>query len=455
MAIRPFELDDLELWGLTQLARQPSHDIEGEIAKIRLIEEMLRRSNTHLHHIPVGDGRNVLVAEKGSHTNTLFTLMLYAHVDTVEGSEGWHERYELKREAGRISFIDAWDMQAAIQQMISLAYTIEVPDGVNVFFAFAPDEERNSAGVEALLRWHRMREVDLVISSEIGPHPPSEPSHPVRVITSRMGSLKIDGTITTQRSHGALPGAPNALTEYQEAMHLLRRIFARTFARKHPLHVRGEEISDAGSSAHQSRTLDTVEKAEFAYMVRTVPGSPLERALAIQRCCFCRPEELDAWLHDILTAHSRVFRDIHTLRRWAQKKVSCTLIQSRVRTSYEPYELDPASESVQLVSRAVREVCHPHRDPVLVGAPSWADSNKFVAAGYPCVDVPNNGDKAHETGSWVEERSVAMIREVFRHLIEVTLAGLVRERNGATREGNPSSQGILFPPNTPDLRNSP
>src|SRR5262249_31501906 len=83
----------------------------------------------------------------------------------------------------------------------------------------------------------------------------------------------------------------------------------------------------------------------------------------------------------------------------------------RVLAMREPFEIDPASELVGLVSGAATAVLG--SPPQIVGVPFWADSALLAAAGIPTVVLGPVGAGLHSEVEWVDVDSLERCVEIY------------------------------------------
>jgi len=409
-----FDLDHLELGGFETIVNIPSYDVPGEIRVTDFIEQCLRGADVRITSLPLGDstdmhaGRRVLIAEKGS-PNAEFTLMFYAHVDAVKPPASWANP-NFHRHDGKIDGSASWDMKYKIPIMISLAHTAHVPEGMNVRFAFCPDEEKTSKGVHKLIAWEKMKETDLVISGEIpGDVLPREPGAPMRFVTKRRGVVKMTGEIwRDERGHGSRGGV-NAIREFSHADVLVQRYqkkFIEQNGGNHPL-LGDDELREVGVMAAKSKYQNTKRRVTFDINAHIVPTA--------------HPRSFES----ILATYQQGFERIALTRKWATMGVhhALTRIDDSIDPSYLPYEQRNDHPFFLPVRDAIRKVCHPNHEATEVPGYAWADQNLLVAAGYPCIEVFADGANCHDANEWVSESDIGRIREVFRYCIEKGFPG--------------------------------
>jgi len=79
-----------------------------------------------------------------------------------------------------------------------------------------------------------------------------------------------------------------------------------------------------------------------------------------------------------------------------------------VRTTFvrEPFEVSEDEPVVEMVRRHAGE-------PEVVGAPFWADSAVFAAAGIPTVLFGPKGEGAHAEVEWVDLASLERCKDIY------------------------------------------
>ena len=422
MSEQNFALDHLELGGFETMVNIPSYDVQGEIRMTDFIEQCLREADVRIISLPLGDstdehsGRRVLIAEKGSQ-DAEFTLMFYTHVDAVRPPASWANPHFHRRE-GKIYGNAAWDMKYKIPIMISLAHTARVPKGMNVRFAFCPDEEKTSKGAHKLLAWNKMKETDLVISGEIpGDVPQREPGAPMRFVTKRRGVVKMTGEIwREERGHGSRAGV-NAIREFSNANVLVQRYqkqFIKESGGTHPI-LGHDELREAGLMAPKSKYQNTKRRLSFDMNANVVPTA--------------RPRSFE----DILRTYQDGFERIARARKWAANGIhhSLTRVDDSIDPSYLPYDQSSDHELFLPVREAIRNVCHPDQEATETPGIAWGDQNLFVAKGIPCFEVFADGSNCHDSNEWVCEEDIGKIREVFRHCIEQAFLPIIEKQRHA------------------------
>jgi acetylornithine deacetylase/succinyl-diaminopimelate desuccinylase-like protein len=444
-----YRMSNVDLRNFERLTEQESHSVEGQIAKMDLIEQMLREGEDslrrsvvneirqatgasggelaaaigermqtmHVSRMQLGDGRYNLIVEKGdedpeNEDSTIYRVMIPAHVDTVKSGAPTQFIHE-PMHPDRVRGLGVYDMAAGVLNNIDLAVNARVPKGMKVYFVFTVDEEKNSIGARELIKqWDVWPLINSVVSSEIGPVDVAEEGdHAMRLITARAGRVKMIGDITVDhrhQGHGSERKMPNAS---KAKRHLQNAIDTRFYdgyrssdgsgefepaqQREHPL-LGQEEIEDGADASWMTREgYFPTDRAQFELAVRMVsPSTREEYAQAITR-----------WA-----------KGIAKKGEWKKWGINHTIGQNPNLASYSPYELPADHPLVRVASETIQKVTG--LLPKIVGAPSVADECDYAEAGKPVITIPPNGDEAHHPDEWVSMSSTMRIREVIKRLIE-------------------------------------
>lgn len=405
-------------WYRTQpeKGRQPCN----EHAILEAIEEMLRGTGCALTHVPIPHDphRHTLVAEKGDRRGV--PIMLYGHVDTVVPADiAWENPYTLRQDGDKLAGLGAYDMKAGVMAIIDILRTFQVPKGVRLVGVFAPDEEENSRGVQALLDpacpWKGMEDVQLVLSPEIVTiRKRAEIDEPRKdIITGRMGHLKTELNLTVPQEH-AFTKAPRATGECNAVISALHREFEAP--PQSPSKVRAyfgslpEVFEPRELHIPRADGLSVTTSAHVKLRHLLLPPRTIETALTAQIACVQRVSEQ---------------------RAWAKKGVTCTLQRSVAETSYDPYTVDMSHPLAVAVSSSIQSA---YGDVKYKGGASTSDANVFAAyfasqgRNVPVLDLGPIGGKAHHREEWVSQRSIARhIAWMRKFLSEDLLHALAQE----------------------------
>lgn len=384
-------------WYRTQpeKGRQPCN----EQAIVQVIEEMLRDTGCTLTRVPIPHDphRHTLVAEKGDPRGT--SVMLYGHVDTVVPADvTWEDPYTLKKDGDKLSGLGAYDMKAGVMAIIDILRTMEVPKGVRLVGVFAPDEEENSRGVQALLDpqspWQGMKDVQLVLSPEIVTiRKRAERDAPKKdIVTGRIGHLKTVIDLTAPQAH-AFTNSPRAARECNALLSGLHAQFEES------------ETSRSRERRHFGSLQELFEPREVR--IPRADGLSVTTAAHVQlRHLILPPHTLATALQEQMGCLQRIAE----ARQWAKNGVVASLYQSRAETSYEPYYVNMSHPLAKAVSGSIEGA---YGGVKYKGGASTSDANAFAAyfamqqRDVPVLDLGPVGANAHHRQEWVSERSIA------------------------------------------------
>jgi acetylornithine deacetylase len=314
---------------------------------------------------------SVLVRARGSGGGR--TLLLCGHIDTVN-VEGMSDPHTPRVVGDRLYGRGAYDMKAGVA-----AALIAARDGVraglrgDVVVAAVADEEHASLGVQEALR---AVDADAAIVTE-----PTE----LELVVAHKGFVWIEIEVTGVAAHGSRPHLGiDAIVKTGPVLTAIGELDVALGERTHPLLGRGSvhaSVIEGGVelSSYPARCVVGIER-------RTLPGesgADIEREIEelLDRCRSADPD---------LSAAQR------------------TLL---VR---EPFEVEPESELVRIVSESADPVIGAR--PTIAGASYWADAAFIASAGIPTVMFGPSGEGAHALEEWV---SLADTEAVARTLTAV------------------------------------
>ncbi|MBU2213790.1 M20/M25/M40 family metallo-hydrolase, partial [Patescibacteria group bacterium] len=183
-------LEPRQLETLDKLVSIPSPSgQEQEI--LRFIEERLSGvGECRITKQRVDEERWNLIVQKGAQEG--FTIMLYAHVDSVLRRSSWENdyRFDISADRQRARGVKVYDMGAGVMILMEIMQTVNVPDGIRVVSVFGVGEEAKSEGASELMKWEGMKHVDLILSPEIATLDREERDNPKDVVIARCGILK-------------------------------------------------------------------------------------------------------------------------------------------------------------------------------------------------------------------------------------------------------------------------
>jgi acetylornithine deacetylase len=300
------------------------------------------------------------------------TLMLCAHCDTVsvEGMDDPHPRIEGDRLYGR----GAYDMKAGLAAaLVACREAARLGLAGDVIVAAVADEEHASLGIQEVLATVR---ADAAIVTE-----PTE----LELIVAHRGFVWAQIEVTGRAAHGSRPHlGVDAIVKTGPILNGLRELDAALGERTHRLLGRGSVHASLIRGGEELSTYPA--RCVLGLERRTLPG---ESAADIEA-------ELEALLDGCRAADPA----LQALQR--------TLL---VR---EPFEVDEASEIVEVVRTAAGEVLG--SPPAPAGASYWADAAFIAAAGIPTVMFGPAGEGAHAAEEWV---SLSSTDAVARTLVAV------------------------------------
>lgn len=389
-------LEPRQLETLDKLVSIPSPSgQEQEI--LRFIEERLSGvGECRITKQRVDEERWNLIVQKGAQEG--FTIMLYAHVDSVLRRSSWENdyRFDISADRQRARGVKVYDMGAGVMILMEIMQTVNVPDGIRVVSVFGVGEEAKSEGASELMKWEGMKHVDLILSPEIATLDREERDNPKDVVIARCGILKTWMHINVPGGHGYKKGVPNAIAAAIEIRnHLMEKFYIAK--RRHAL-VGEEDFEEASMAALQGDGLEKATDAELCLRHFLVPGNSLAAALEWQMECA---------------------RELARLQHWTRSRINFEMGQRNDRRSYEPFVVDTNSEVMEHVLRGVDHTFGGH---VLVGGGSPADSNIFSTLNKPMAEIGPVGGDAHLGTEWVDLSSIARTLSCYKTLISQYLS---------------------------------
>lgn len=464
-------LDKMDHRHFEALTAQESFSIDGQRKKMEMIEKMIwerwkvgwQRVRTELmerelrgellreeldrrvqmisvSRLPLGDGRfNLIVEKRGRRTSREkkpLSIMVPAHVDTVNASEHLLELRTDVADADRYTGRGVYDMGAGVLNAMYLAAEVDVPDDMTAYFIFTVDEEKDSKGVKALIQeWKAWQDIDIVISNEIGPDETKRPPTGRVIHTGRRGRGKWLGTIDVhKRGHQAKRGVPNSSEALIEVLGKVKQRFYEGKLSADPGQV-VERIEPPIQLKHDLLEEEILEFGELKSM-KPFPGYVPPSAAGFDLSAQLVPgSDRDEEGRPITRVEAvyrqikKVFQEIAKAGKWEDFQIDWTFIRNLTETSYEPYAM-PANHPV---SRIVREIYERVANVMVseTGATSVADecelaesmlerlpNNTFEGNIAGVISLPTEGGEAHNDDEWVSKRSIAEVRHIMRLLIE-------------------------------------
>ena len=332
----------------------PGRAGEGELA--RFVAGWLTDAGLEVEVEEVAPGRpNVVGRARGSGGGD--TLLLNAHMDTV-GYEGMEAPLEPRVENGRLYGRGAYDMKGSLAAiMVAGAEGAQAGLRGDVLVAAVVDEEVFSIGAEAAARRYP---ADAAIVAE-----PTE----LRLVVAHKGFVWMEIETKGRAAHGSRPDlGKDAIVGMGGVLTGLGALAEALLDNPlHPLLGNGSVHASLISGGVELSTYP--ESCVLSLERRTVPGETVE----------------------LVEGQVREIAD-----------------GAEIRTTFvrEPFEVREDEPVVQAVLR--------HADgPEVVGAPFWADSAVFAAAGIPTVVFGPGGEGAHAQVEWVDLAELERCKDVY------------------------------------------
>ena len=371
----------------------PQHLDEARNSAVKLLKSFgLQNAELSMENRQVGK-RESLIVEKGDGTE--FTVMLYAHIDTVPPEKGWENPYD---KLGR------YDMKAGVMTIIEIMKTIKVAKGMKLIAAFCPDEERNSAGAMSLLQWPGLINVDVIFSPEIATlKGQREEDHPKDVITNRVGHAKFLTKTTVPQGHLYTKNLPEAeAADVEIRNHMLSTFYQNP--RTHPYFGdMTEELKCRGGRVVNSAGFSNTVESSRRWSQIILPPNSIKAALQTQ---------------------FGVISQLADMRQWTQQKIGFSVVPDLSETSYDPYTVNVHTDVAQAVLEGVAEHYGGYK---LKGGASTSDGNVFVpwfiqqGKDVPMFEVGAMGGGAHSMEEYVLNSSIAKNIAWYRYMIEQKL----------------------------------
>ena len=327
---------------------------EGELA--RFVAGWLTDAGLEVEVEEIAPGRpNVVGRARGSGGGD--TLLLNAHMDTV-GYEGMEAPLEPRVENGRLYGRGAYDMKGSLAAiMVAGAEAAQAGLRGDVLVAAVVDEEVFSIGAEAAARRYP---ADAAIVAE-----PTE----LRLVVAHKGFVWMEIETKGRAAHGSRPDlGKDAIVGMGGVLTGLGALAEALLDNPlHPLLGNGSVHASLISGGVELSTYP--ESCVLSLERRTVPGETIE----------------------LVEGQVRKIAD-----------------GAEVRTTFvrEPFEVREDEPVVQAVLRHAG-------GPEVVGAPFWADSAVFAAAGIPTVVFGPGGEGAHAQVEWVDLAELERCKDVY------------------------------------------
>ena len=327
---------------------------EGELA--RFVVGWLTDAGLEVEVEEVAPGRpNVVGRARGSGGGD--TLLLNAHMDTV-GYEGMEAPLEPRVENGRLYGRGAYDMKGSLAAiMVAGAEAAQAGLRGDVLVAAVVDEEVFSIGAEAAARRYPAHAAIVAEPTEL------------RLVVAHKGFVWMEIETKGRAAHGSRPDlGKDAIVGMGGVLTGLGALAEALLDNPlHPLLGNGSVHASLISGGVELSTYP--ESCVLSLERRTVPGETIE----------------------LVEGQVRKIAD-----------------GAEVRTTFvrEPFEVREDEPVVQAVLRHAG-------GPEVVGAPFWADSAVFAAAGIPTVVFGPGGEGAHAQVEWVDLAELERCKDVY------------------------------------------
>jgi acetylornithine deacetylase/succinyl-diaminopimelate desuccinylase-like protein len=327
---------------------------EGELA--RFVAGWLTDAGLEVEVEEVAPGRpNVVGRARGSGGGD--TLLLNAHMDTV-GYEGMEAPLEPRVENGRLYGRGAYDMKGSLAAiMVAGAEAAQAGLRGDVLVAAVVDEEVFSIGAEAAARRYPAHAAIVAEPTEL------------RLVVAHKGFVWMEIETKGRAAHGSRPDlGKDAIVGMGGVLTGLGALAEALLDNPlHPLLGNGSVHASLISGGVELSTYP--ESCVLSLERRTVPGETIE----------------------LVEGQVRKIAD-----------------GAEVRTTFvrEPFEVREDEPVVQAVLRHAG-------GPEVVGAPFWADSAVFAAAGIPTVVFGPGGEGAHAQVEWVDLAELERCKDVY------------------------------------------
>ena len=327
---------------------------EGELA--RFVAAWLTDAGLEVEVEEIAPGRpNVVGRARGSGGGD--TLLLNAHMDTV-GYEGMEAPLEPRVENGRLYGRGAYDMKGSLAAiMVAGAEAAQAGLRGDVLVAAVVDEEVFSIGAEAAARRYPAHAAIVAEPTEL------------RLVVAHKGFVWMEIETKGRAAHGSRPDlGKDAVVGMGGVLTGLGALAEALLDNPlHPLLGNGSVHASLISGGVELSTYP--ESCVLSLERRTVPGETIE----------------------LVEGQVREIAD-----------------GAEVRTTFvrEPFEVREDEPVVQAVLRHAG-------GPEVVGAPFWADSAVFAAAGIPTVVFGPGGEGAHAQVEWVDLAELERCKDVY------------------------------------------
>ncbi|MBK03597.1 MAG: hypothetical protein CL920_20685 [Deltaproteobacteria bacterium] len=401
-------IDSINPFAAYQRPDQSWH-IEGQEDEIfAYCREWLERADCEVTMQDCGGGRFNLLAEKGTGE---VSLLLYAHVDTVEVKDGWTREQALSCSSalrdvdGRTQEVliglGANDMKGGLAVLLR-AIALYTPTHYKLKLALGCDEEFWSLGSQCLIESSFLDDVIGIIVPEVG-ESTVDPAPDVSLVTlGRCGRVEFVVDVPGSGGHGAEPeaeGRVNAITQASRIALAIESFSARLPALQ-PFEESPQKVKASAlvtSLQGGTGTLSIPDKATLIVNRVLNSGETIDEA---QR----QLEDLIQSLYDD--------ESLQTLSDGRRVSVS---IRERPTPPMSPYLLSPSQPFIKEVLSVLRQ-----HTPVELGMGlSVADENRFGGqARKPVLVLGPRGEDSHAPFEWVTKDSLIKLEALYLHILK-------------------------------------
>ncbi len=354
----------------------------GEAGIAAFVADELERLGARVAIIPAVKENRPSVLGVIAGTGGGRSLLLYSHLDTV-GVEGFVEPHRPTVQDDKLFGRGSVDMKGGLASVLlaAKACALARPAG-DVYIAAVSDEESDSAGLEAVLRYLERRQIhpDAAIVPE-----PTE----MALCLAHRGFAWVTISTRGRAAHTALRAdGVNAIAHMGRVLAALEEYDRALLARAaHPLLGHGAatvSLIRGGSELYTYPALCRIDLVR-----RTLPGEN-------RNSITC---EFDTLL-DALGRHDPQF--------------SATF---EIKLLRAPLETPAESPIVTTLAAIAQDELG--RAPGIVGAPYWTDAGLLAEAGIPSVIFGPSGEGPHAAIEWV---SLSSVEALTRILVETARA---------------------------------
>jgi len=399
--------------------RGPTRNDESQILDI--ISEMLRQKvgNEGVHRV-AGDpkkpsldphGRKSVFAERGMLDDPEFTLLLYAHIDTVfpDGFPSqWTNPFHLQKDGDKFSGLGVYDMKAGAMEIIDIFRETELPKGLRLQVALCHDEEMESFGALDLVTWLKStdRVPDLILSPEIATLPKRQETDSPRkdIIANRIGHAKALLELIVPQAHRFNRKALDAEHELNYVRNHLQMHFEKDKVMHENFGKMTEDFRFTEAHVFRAVGFSNTTKGVLRTSYLNMPGHSLQ---------------------EVVDWQMKRVEECAKIRGWTRKGLISIFNPTHGETSYEPYALNLENHTAKMVLDGVADVYGAYK---LKGGGSTSDANIFNAQLAPCYDIGPVGDSAHNRAEWVSGQSMVKNMEFIRHMIQNRIPALFEAR---------------------------